>query len=57
MLRYVELFQSRHTTFRVVFEPSIHYVGSACPATLYSIPGEDDVPEILTIEDESNYEI
>jgi hypothetical protein len=57
MLRYVELFQSRHTTFRVVFEPSIHYVGGACPATLYSVPGEDDVPEILTIEDESNYEI
>ena len=59
MLRYVELFQSRHTTFRVVFEPSIYYYGDggACRATLYSIPGNDDIPEILNIEDASNYEI
>lgn len=57
MLKYVELFQSRHTTFRVVFEPSIHYTGDACPATLYSIPGDDYIPEILNIEDESNYEL
>ena len=58
LVRHVELFQSRHTTFRVVFEPSNHYVGGACPATLYSVPGdEDDTPEILTVEDESNYEI
>ena len=60
LLRHVELFQSRHTAFRVVFEPTMHYhgEGGACRATFYSIPRDnDDVPEILNIEDESNYEI
>lgn len=58
LLNAVAIFQSRHTSFRVVFEPSIHYRGNggACRATLYSIPPDDDgIPEILTIEDESNY--
>jgi hypothetical protein len=65
LLGAVKRFQSRYTTFRVVFEPSLNYKGNdgACRATLYSIPSaggsEDssDFPEILTIEDESNYVI
>ena len=57
LLSAVERFQSRYTTFRVVFEPSMHYAGDqgACRATLYSIPNDDEFPEILTIEDDSNY--
>ncbi len=63
LLSAVERFQSRYTTFRIVFEPSIYYKGDdgACRATLYSVPNTsgneyvDDFPEILTIEDESNY--
>ena len=58
LLRVVELFQSRHTSFRVVFEPSMHYIGDAgaCRATLYSIPSNDEeFPEILSVEDEGNY--
>ncbi len=61
LLKYVELFQSRHPTFRVVFEPCIYYCGAmgACRATLYSIPipGNDEAPEILNVEIEDNYEL
>ena len=63
LLSAVERFQSRYTTFRVVFEPSLHYKSDdgACRATLYSISNTnshesvDDFPEILTIEDDSNF--
>lgn len=60
LLKAVELFQSRHTTYRVVFEPHSYYVSQpyVVPATLYSIPrDEHDVPEILTIEVEDNYHL
>jgi hypothetical protein len=58
--KVIDLFQSRHTTYRVLFEPNPYYVSglNVVPATLYSIPGDEhDVPEILTVEIESNYKL
>lgn len=60
LIKAVETFQSRHTTYRVVFEPHPYYISQpyVVPATLYSIPcDEHDVPEILTIEIEDNYHL
>lgn len=60
LVRVVDLFQSRHTTYRVVFEPHPYYVSGpyVVPATLYSIPHHDhDIPEIVSIEVEDNYRL